>query len=756
MLNQHRHTVIPESDHLRIGECVLDLPRREITSPRCATPMRITVKSLQVLLVLVAQQDKVVSREALIEWVWADTMPTDDVLTQAITQLRKAFGDDRGAPRYLETIAKGGYRLLAPVEWIASPVGLPSATAIEPVPLPAPAPVVAPIVAPAAPVQTGTRYALPAAAVLAIVLAGGFGYRMLQERHDAPAAASAPAPSDAIPAKLAFQRITSSPGSEVWPSLSPDGSQVVYSAYAPGMEGESSATLMVQTTAPVPARKLTDPGPGVQDTMPAWSPNGREIAFTRIGPKDACSLLLIPAVGGEARAVSSCKPGWEGGFSWHPDGRHLVTSQTGPNLDGALYTIDLASGVWTRLPYQRDPSDTDLTPTYSPDGRWIAFHRNVSVSDLWRVPATGGKPERLTDLGTNINSIAWAPDGKSIVFGMYLDGNVSLARLDLQSRKVVDLGLPKTLAVSVAANAPAAAFVIVEPHSGIYSIDVGDARAEPVPVFPSTGVDLLPSASPDATQLAFVSDRSAVVGVWWARIGQPESLRLIEGVVPVPRYAPVWSADSARLLVIGRSDSDRGLYEITPQSGSVQHLAVPSGEPVYAEYMPDASRLLVVANRGAGRLAATLYDRSTRPWTAITTLDDVSLARLDRARNRILFTRASIPGLWQADLSLHGIAKVSDRPAFGGGRRLVITDDEVRLAVPADGCGLQWIDVDRKPEKPGRCLHAEPLDLTGVSLDARHGRLYYSSEHDEHSDIGWLRLPPLAADRGTDVATAGL
>ena len=121
MLNQHIHTVIPESDHLRIGDCVLDLPRREIASPRADAPMRITVKSLQVLLMLVSQQGKVVSREALIEWVWADTMPSDDVLTQAITQLRKAFGDDRGAPRYLETIAKGGYRLLAPVEWILPP-----------------------------------------------------------------------------------------------------------------------------------------------------------------------------------------------------------------------------------------------------------------------------------------------------------------------------------------------------------------------------------------------------------------------------------------------------------------------------------------------------------------------------------------------------------------------------------------------------------------------------------------------------------
>ena len=164
----------------------------------------------------------------------------------------------------------------------------------------------------------------------------------------------------------------------------------------------------------------------------------------------------------------------------------------------------------------------------------------------------------------------------------------------------------------------------------------------------------------------------------------------------MPRYAPVWSADSTRLLVIGRNETDKGLFEVTPGSGSVQHLPVPAGDPVYAEYMPDPARLLVVANRGAGRLAVTLYDRGTTPWTAITTLDDVSLAKLDRARNRILLTRASIPGLWQADLSLHGIAKISERPAFGGGRRLVITDDQVRLVAPGEGedCGLQWIEYE--------------------------------------------------------------
>ena len=74
-----------------------------------------------VLLVLVENADKlVVSRDALLAEVWPDTLPTDDVITQAITQLRKAFGQERGDPRYIETIAKNGYRLLAPVELLVT------------------------------------------------------------------------------------------------------------------------------------------------------------------------------------------------------------------------------------------------------------------------------------------------------------------------------------------------------------------------------------------------------------------------------------------------------------------------------------------------------------------------------------------------------------------------------------------------------------------------------------------------------------
>ena len=70
---------------------------------------------MQVLVCLAEQQGEVVSKEQLIHTVWADTFVTDHVLTHSISELRRAFEDDAKQPRVIETVPKGGYRLIASV-----------------------------------------------------------------------------------------------------------------------------------------------------------------------------------------------------------------------------------------------------------------------------------------------------------------------------------------------------------------------------------------------------------------------------------------------------------------------------------------------------------------------------------------------------------------------------------------------------------------------------------------------------------------
>ena len=78
--------------------------------------VRLEPKAMQVLVCLAqtAENGGVVPKETLIRTVWAGTFVTDDVLVRCISELRKTFSDDPKNPQYIQTIPKGGYRLLVP------------------------------------------------------------------------------------------------------------------------------------------------------------------------------------------------------------------------------------------------------------------------------------------------------------------------------------------------------------------------------------------------------------------------------------------------------------------------------------------------------------------------------------------------------------------------------------------------------------------------------------------------------------------
>ena len=84
-----------------------------ITGP--AGSIRLEPKVMQVLVLLAAHAGQVVTKERLMQAVWPDAFVTDDVLTRAISELRRVFGDDARESRFIQTIPKSGYRLIAPV-----------------------------------------------------------------------------------------------------------------------------------------------------------------------------------------------------------------------------------------------------------------------------------------------------------------------------------------------------------------------------------------------------------------------------------------------------------------------------------------------------------------------------------------------------------------------------------------------------------------------------------------------------------------
>jgi tetratricopeptide (TPR) repeat protein/DNA-binding winged helix-turn-helix (wHTH) protein len=83
---------------------------------RLGTELHLRHKTFQVLLYLLEQRHRLVTKEELWESIWQGAAVTDDALTRCVMDIRRALGDDSRQPRFLKTVSKAGYRFVGPVE----------------------------------------------------------------------------------------------------------------------------------------------------------------------------------------------------------------------------------------------------------------------------------------------------------------------------------------------------------------------------------------------------------------------------------------------------------------------------------------------------------------------------------------------------------------------------------------------------------------------------------------------------------------
>jgi len=108
-----RNADSPAPGRIRVGAWIADPATNELRQG--GESVRIEPKAMDVLMILAGRAGDVVSREALFAAVWPGTVVGDEALSQSITKLRRALGDDPRSPTYIETISKRGYRLTAQV-----------------------------------------------------------------------------------------------------------------------------------------------------------------------------------------------------------------------------------------------------------------------------------------------------------------------------------------------------------------------------------------------------------------------------------------------------------------------------------------------------------------------------------------------------------------------------------------------------------------------------------------------------------------
>jgi len=103
-----------ENQIYRFEDVEVDLSRGCLR--RGAAEQHLRQKTFQVLVYLLDQRERLVSKEELMEAVWKDTAVTDDALVQSIKEIRRTLGDSSHNPKFIKTVPKAGYRFISPVE----------------------------------------------------------------------------------------------------------------------------------------------------------------------------------------------------------------------------------------------------------------------------------------------------------------------------------------------------------------------------------------------------------------------------------------------------------------------------------------------------------------------------------------------------------------------------------------------------------------------------------------------------------------
>ncbi len=162
---------------------------------------------------------------------------------------------------------------------------------------------------------------------------------------------------------------------------------------------------------------------------PAWSPDGRQLAYVSFEKKGRAAIFVQTIYTGQRQEIASFS-GINGAPSWSPDGRRLALTLS---RDGnpEIYILRLSDKKLTRL---TSGAAIDTEPVWSPDGRHIVFTSDRGGSpQLYRMPAQGGRARRLTFEGNYNASADFSPDGQSLALVHGQGGRYQIAVLDLDN-----------------------------------------------------------------------------------------------------------------------------------------------------------------------------------------------------------------------------------------------------------------------------------------------------------------------------------
>jgi Tol biopolymer transport system component/DNA-binding winged helix-turn-helix (wHTH) protein len=424
----------------RFGVFELDLRAGELR--RHGIKVKLQEQPFQVLAELVERPGQVVTREQLRHRLWpANTyVDFDHSLNAAIRRLRDALGDSAENPTFVETVARRGYRFLAPVSGVPQDGSALTEAQAESLSL-SPSP-------PTSKPRFRHRWLVALVSAVGLVVIGlaiGFLIAPRSPVLDRTTRLTANPAGDPIRAAaisrdgrhLAFSDHTGFylrqiDSGETHPVALPDGVIVTSISWSPdidhlvvGLAGTNHFTSLWEVSVlGGKARKLVDEG-----SQPSISPNGKQIAFL-VGQPLHQRIWLAGMLGEPPRELLGEDGDFFGSISWSPDGRKIAYTTTrftyGYGTKGMIAVADVShASSGARPTTVLSVAGLEAAMVWAPDGRLIYTvderRPRQEDSNLWSIRLNSqtrseGAPVRLTNDEGSVFSVSVSADGKRMVY----------------------------------------------------------------------------------------------------------------------------------------------------------------------------------------------------------------------------------------------------------------------------------------------------------------------------------------------------
>ena len=432
------------------------------------------------------------------------------------------------------------------------------------------------------------------ALVLIAVVAGGllvayrFWKRSSLESVDAPQV-------------LRNTQVTFSGGLDSDPSLSPDGNSVAHSSDQSG-----KFEIYVKQLAPG-GREIQLTSNGQQNFLPAWSPDGRRIAYVS---KVGRGIWVVPALGGVPKQLTEFGS-WP---AWSHDGAFIAfQSQENALPPSTIWIVSSEGGAPKQLTQTGNPPGGHGMPSWSPDGSRIVFSVVEYLSGaLWTVAVKGNELKRVGSLDlrpTPDNGAVYSGDGRKIYFtgcaaNCGIVGISVLPNGDTAGKPTLMMGFPgKSIRhLSITADGKKMAYASNDVLSTLTALPMSSVSSGPMgPPFPLSNDrsqrHVVPTFSPDGRRIAFAQWREGSGADIWLIDTDGKNLTQVT-TDPAVDNVPSWFPAGDRLEFISNRSGQFTPWSINLATGK-ENLLVNLGPGVggYARMSPDAKQIAFNSNR---------------------------------------------------------------------------------------------------------------------------------------------------------------